>query len=1070
MGRDANGALQSIKVRPLALDMDHLGTRVQLAAQKQQLFNQLMKQGSTNLLNFGKNTQWAGRQLMVGFTIPLTILGTTAAREFQKIEEQAIKFKRVYGDMFTTTADQEKALSDVRALADEFTKYGVAVEKTLALSAEVAQMGGVGADLIAQVTQATRLAVLGGIEQEEALNTTISLTSAFGVASEDLAGKIAFLNAVENQTILSIEDFNEAIPKAGAVVRQLGGDVEDLAFFLTAMREGGINASESANALKSGLASIINPTQQSIDKMKEFGIDIVGIVDSNAGNLKNTVMGLAGALNGLGDLDRARAIEQLFGKFQFARISTLFQNITKEGTQAQRVLGLTANSTAELAIIADRELSKVEDSVATKFTKQMESLQAALAPIGEEFMKAVIPILEFGTKLLKSFNDLGDGSKQFIVVLTAIAGIVAPAALMAFGLVANGVANLIKLFAFLGRGFGALSGQSTLLGTGTEYMTQQQLEAAAVAASLGQSHQNLIQVFGVETSAVNNLANAYRQATIAQGAFRATGTGAGGPRLPKPKGFATGGVIQGPGTGTSDSIFIRASNGEFVVNAKAAQENMGLLEQINNGKPIPGFSIGGPIAASQGMSYSVGGTSYTTATAKTSSAIDERIKNKGYSDDVVKRAFEILAEDAKQAGKDLRVTAESFKIAARSAATELGEATVAIARSHTAEDVPASDPRTQEAMKKAGWDKLPQEYKKHVYGVTDLTADMGQPANLALRNNNLTAEQFNTEWFGRTGKYQGAAAAGGLDLKNQENVNALQQLEDEVGQEVLREMKARADAEGVAVENIKLGDAELAAAADRVISRYEELDNALGESAKALRVRQQQVSELRSSPGKAVVEEGLASGKMRKVGDRIDVLGTDGAWVEGYARGGGSKGSYYNKKALPGSYGQQPRLSVPSQTTPDLQENIAAGERNAEAYNRGAASKAKDIKDIASEKAGRGSPHPEAFPDGVDDAKDYLRGQESVLGPNSDPYAGSNLAAPKPPTSPVASSRAGGFLSNIKGKAVNVGNRAMDMALKTGPGKMAANYFAETSGGNITNSKGEIVSDFHQKADRKSVV
>ncbi len=122
-------------------------------------------------------------------------------------------------------------------------------------------MGNVGTDLTAQVTQATRLAVLGGMEQEEALNTTISLTNAFGIAAEDLAGKIAFLNAAENQTVLSIEDFNTAIPLAGSVVQQLGGNVEDLAFFLTAMREGGISASQGANALKTSLARIVAPTE-----------------------------------------------------------------------------------------------------------------------------------------------------------------------------------------------------------------------------------------------------------------------------------------------------------------------------------------------------------------------------------------------------------------------------------------------------------------------------------------------------------------------------------------------------------------------------------------------------------------------------------------------------------------------------------------------------------------------------------------------------------------------------------------------------------------------------------------
>jgi hypothetical protein len=48
-------------------------------------------------------------------------------------------------------------------LGEEFTKFGVAVEETVGLAATVAQMGKTGADLTAQVTEATRLSVLGGM-------------------------------------------------------------------------------------------------------------------------------------------------------------------------------------------------------------------------------------------------------------------------------------------------------------------------------------------------------------------------------------------------------------------------------------------------------------------------------------------------------------------------------------------------------------------------------------------------------------------------------------------------------------------------------------------------------------------------------------------------------------------------------------------------------------------------------------------------------------------------------------------------------------------------------------------
>lgn len=58
-------------------------------------------------------------------------------------------------------------------------------------------------------------------------------------------------------------------------------------------------------------------------------------------------------------------------------------------------------------------------------------------------------------------------------------------------------------------------------------------------------------------------------------------------------GHATGGLISGPGTGTSDSILARLSNREFVVNADATSRNRLLLEAINRG--APGFAAGGAV-------------------------------------------------------------------------------------------------------------------------------------------------------------------------------------------------------------------------------------------------------------------------------------------------------------------------------------------------------------------------------------------------------------------------------------------------------------------------------------------
>lgn len=58
-------------------------------------------------------------------------------------------------------------------------------------------------------------------------------------------------------------------------------------------------------------------------------------------------------------------------------------------------------------------------------------------------------------------------------------------------------------------------------------------------------------------------------------------------------GFATGGFIQGPGSGTSDSILARLSNGEFVMRAAAVRHYGPELLQQLNAQRVPKFASGG---------------------------------------------------------------------------------------------------------------------------------------------------------------------------------------------------------------------------------------------------------------------------------------------------------------------------------------------------------------------------------------------------------------------------------------------------------------------------------------------
>lgn len=79
-----------------------------------------------------------------------------------------------------------------------------------------------------------------------------------------------------------------------------------------------------------------------------------------------------------------------------------------------------------------------------------------------------------------------------------------------------------------------------------------------------------------------------------------------------PVGFPGGGAIRGAGTGTSDSIPIMASNGEYMINAKSTAKYRPIVEAINNGTLGSGQGMAGAGAAVgrgliSGMSASAAG-------------------------------------------------------------------------------------------------------------------------------------------------------------------------------------------------------------------------------------------------------------------------------------------------------------------------------------------------------------------------------------------------------------------------------------------------------------------------------
>lgn len=148
--------------------------------------------------------------------------------------------------------------------------------------------------------------------------------------------------------------------------------------------------------------------------------------------------------------------------------------------------------------------------------------------------------------------------------------------------------------------------------------------AVAVLAQTGAATQNAIDF--------KNLWESIRNRTVTLTTISNTQIGGGqaAPVGPMSGGYAfgggkaSGGKIIGPGTGTSDSILIAASNGEFMVRESVARNNMDLLTHLNDTGELPAYKDGGLVGLARvSMSAPMAPlASYAPATAPAAGGTD----------------------------------------------------------------------------------------------------------------------------------------------------------------------------------------------------------------------------------------------------------------------------------------------------------------------------------------------------------------------------------------------------------------------------------------------------------------
>lgn len=410
------------------------------------------RSASDQMVKWGKNTQWAGRQLMVGFTVPMGIAAAATGKMAYDVDKALTQITKVYGD---ATQEFQDSSESIRKSAWETAKnmtdlYGQSAQDTLEIEAQFAAAGKQGVELQQATAAATRARMLNEIDLQTAIDASITMQTVYGYSAEELGQKWDYINAVANQTILSAEDFATAIPKVAGVIHQLGGELEDVGTLMAGFRAAGIDAAEGANALKTISFRSVAAYDRGLATFKEkTGVELRELINQTNGETIPTLTKMWEAMSGLNVPDRVKVVKDVFGIYQGNKALMLLQQLAEGGEQVDQALAVGMNTVAENALIANQELQRMNEQPYKQIEKAIQNIKNAMAEMGAEVLPVVATIVEKIQAVLEAFNNWHGALKTTLAgaaVFTAIAG---PITMLA-GLFVNLIGNVGKFVSLIG--------------------------------------------------------------------------------------------------------------------------------------------------------------------------------------------------------------------------------------------------------------------------------------------------------------------------------------------------------------------------------------------------------------------------------------------------------------------------------------------------------------------------------------------------------------------------------------------------------------------------------------------
>lgn len=615
----------------------------------------------------GEQFKTFGRNMTLYVTTPLAAIAGASVKSFAT-------FEKSISDISTLIDTNKESIDGIKnGILDLGKRTPVALGDLSSAMYQVRSAGIDAADSFKVLESAAKLGVAGLGTTREATDLLTSAINAFGLKGKDAtdAANVLFTAVKNGKTTIS--ELSQGFGNVAPIVESTGISFKEFVAAATALTGPGKKASESFTALRSALSGLTGQTADAQKLFDQLGVDSFQTLIKRSGGMVAAFRAIKDAAGddqtalqkAVGGAEGLAAVLSLTGKQAkifddtFTEMTSSVDNLSpafeKQAKTLDSQFKLLGNAVQELGISLGTALSPVVTAITNVLRGLAETIDklpgpvkaaavgfaALLAAIGP--MSFVIGSLVTSWGRLFTFiagapallTTLVTGVKSTVAVIRTlrVAILAAEAATGPWGLAIAAIGLALgALVTYFATNEGALDEWKTAFLDGlkvvTDAFTAFEDYLKGVWDNLKTGFNDLVDSIvgyfkGLYTDATGILDDLYKGIKKIIDGAKAIATAITGGDTAAPAnttpGFAGGGHVRGPGSGTSDSILARLSNGEFIQRAAAVRyygrdfmdalnrlaiprstldglrtfANGGFVNALSPLLSVPGFAMGG---------------------------------------------------------------------------------------------------------------------------------------------------------------------------------------------------------------------------------------------------------------------------------------------------------------------------------------------------------------------------------------------------------------------------------------------------------------------------------------------